>query len=307
MVLAVCVLLTPERLRPLREEQWRADLRDGPDLGISEFSLLVGALCSSSIARFHESLHRGSILLSHLTRGKNMKVALGVLGVGVVAVGGAAVGINAAQPKTDYAAVAESKTIMGYEGWWNSTPLDGSGKTLPQGTVAVNTTTGQIVDAFNRAKTTPTSQLRFQTFTSMLSRIQAGRPSLWSSSIPRQERSLKASPSMKKAGRFSRPRRLTSAASGSPSTEHVDGEPDAVLQEMLGGEIDEFLRLRRWSGRAIQLNAQRMSGGLRVRAQQALVEDEHSVVVDLLAQLFELFGGVRPWTLFDHDELVLIA
>lgn len=78
-----------------------------------------------------------------------MKLALGMLGVAVVVVGGTAVGINAAQPK---AAVAESKTIMGYEGWWNSTPVDGSGKTLPKETVAVNTTTGQIVDAFNRAK-----------------------------------------------------------------------------------------------------------------------------------------------------------
>ena len=153
LVLAVCVALTPERLRPLREEQWRADLRDGPDLGISEFSLLVGALCSSSIARFHDALHRGGILLSHLTRGKNMKIALGLLGVAVVTVGGAAVwGINAAQPKTDYAAMAESQTVMGYEGWWNSTPADGSGKDLPQETVAINTATGQIVDAFNRAK-----------------------------------------------------------------------------------------------------------------------------------------------------------
>jgi hypothetical protein len=152
LVLAVCVALTPERLRPLREEQWRADLRDGPDLGISELSLLIGALCSSSIARFHESLRRSSILLSHLTRGKNMKIAMGLLVVGVVAVGGTVIGINAARPKTDYAAVAESKTIMGYEGWWNSTPADGSGKDLPQETVAVNTTTGQIVDAFNRAK-----------------------------------------------------------------------------------------------------------------------------------------------------------
>lgn len=151
-VLTVCVALTPERLRSVREEQWRADLRDGPSLGISQSSLLVGALCSSTIARFHELVHRGNQMLSHLTRGKNMKLALSMFGVAVVVIGGTAVGINAAKPKTDYAAVAESKTIMGYEGWWNSTPADGSGKDLPQETVAVNTTTGQIVDAFNRAK-----------------------------------------------------------------------------------------------------------------------------------------------------------
>jgi hypothetical protein len=91
-------------------------------------------------------------MLSHLTRGKNMKIALGIIGVAVVVLGGTAVGINAAQPKVDYAAVLESKTVAGYEGWWNSTPADGSGKALPQETVAVNTTTGQIVDAFNRPK-----------------------------------------------------------------------------------------------------------------------------------------------------------
>lgn len=152
VVLAVCVALTPERLRPVREEQWRADLRDGPDLGISRASLLVGALCSSTIARFHELVHRGSAMLSHLAKGGNMKIALSMLGVAVVVVGGTALGIKAAQPKIDYAAVAESKTVAGYEGWWNSTPADGSGKALPQETVAVNTTTGKIVDAFNRAK-----------------------------------------------------------------------------------------------------------------------------------------------------------
>ena len=44
--------------------------------------------------------------------------------------------------------------------------MDGSGKTLPQETVAVNTTTGQIVDAFSRAKNdahqpTSTSDVHF--------------------------------------------------------------------------------------------------------------------------------------------------
>lgn len=82
-----------------------------------------------------------------------MKVAMGLFGLGIIAVGGIVLGINAAQPKTVYAAVAESMTVVrGYEGWWNLTPADGSGKDLPQETVAVNTTTGQIMDAFNRAK-----------------------------------------------------------------------------------------------------------------------------------------------------------
>lgn len=50
-VLAVSVALTPVRLREAREEQWRADLRDGPGMGISEKWLLFGALYSSATAR----------------------------------------------------------------------------------------------------------------------------------------------------------------------------------------------------------------------------------------------------------------
>ncbi|MFK0038484.1 hypothetical protein ACIQTW_01425 [Paenarthrobacter sp. NPDC090517] len=42
-LLAVCLALTPARLRPIREEQWRADLVDGPGMGISTTTLLMGA------------------------------------------------------------------------------------------------------------------------------------------------------------------------------------------------------------------------------------------------------------------------
>jgi len=40
--------------------------------------------------------------------------------------------------------------VGGYEGWWNATPASGSGRALPQETVAVNTETNKVVDAFNR-------------------------------------------------------------------------------------------------------------------------------------------------------------
>lgn len=42
-------------------------------------------------------------------------------------------------------------TVRGYEGWWNATPLSGDATGLPQETVAVNTSTGKVVDAFNRS------------------------------------------------------------------------------------------------------------------------------------------------------------
>jgi hypothetical protein len=90
------------------------------------------------------------------------------------------------------------------------------------------------------------------------------------------------------------------------STEEIDDEPDAVIHETLRCHVNEFLSLCSGWGRAIQLDARRMPGRLWVRAQQTLIEDEHCVVVDLLPQLYELFGCVRPWTPFDHDELVLV-
>ncbi|WP_104045728.1 hypothetical protein [Arthrobacter sp. ZGTC412] len=153
-VLAVSVALTPVRLREDREEQWRADLRDGPAVGISVQSLLFGALCSSATARTYELLHRGGMVLSRITKGENMKLILGIAGAAAILVGGAAIGIHAGYSSETPVArtpVAD-RPIGGYEGWWNSTPVSSSADGLPQETVTVNTRTGKIVDAFNRAK-----------------------------------------------------------------------------------------------------------------------------------------------------------
>jgi len=164
--LALCVALTPRRLRLVREEQWRADLRDGPDLGVSQSSLLFGALCSSITARFYESIRRGSELLSHYTRGKSMKQVLGSVGVAVVLIGGAALGIqsntSSEQAPSPLAKAPMDRPNAGYEGWWNSTPLNGNAEGLPQETVAVNTRTGKVVDAYNRAtNSTSVSDVKF--------------------------------------------------------------------------------------------------------------------------------------------------
>ncbi len=154
-VLALCVALMPDRLREVREEQWKADLRDGPQLGISASSLLVGAACSSATARFYELLHRGSKVLSHIKKGESMKLGLGVAGAAAILLGVAAVGIQASYSNAETPPVARTpvldRPIGGYEGWWNSTPEDGGTADLPQEIVAVNTRTGAVVDAFNRA------------------------------------------------------------------------------------------------------------------------------------------------------------
>lgn len=42
--------------------------------------------------------------------------------------------------------------VGGYDGWWNATPASGDVRGLPLETVTVDTNTGEIIDAFNRAK-----------------------------------------------------------------------------------------------------------------------------------------------------------
>lgn len=155
ILLALCLALTPEPLRAVREEQWKADLRDGPAMGISPSSLLFGAVCSSATARFYESKRRGSVLLSRFTRGKNMKLVVGMMAAAVVLAGGVVVSVEASTHGQAEASVFKGpvgdRPVGGYEGWWNATPLNGSAEGLPQETVAVNTATGKIVDAFNRS------------------------------------------------------------------------------------------------------------------------------------------------------------
>ncbi len=94
-VLAVCLALTPARLRRIREEQWKADLLDGPGMGISPATLLFGAACSSAASRFYDLKHRGGMILSHITKGgENMKLVIGALGTAVVLAGAVAVSVQ---------------------------------------------------------------------------------------------------------------------------------------------------------------------------------------------------------------------
>lgn len=154
-LLALCLALTPAALREVREEQWRADLRDGPAIGISKESLLLAAVRSSTTARLNDVLYRGGALLSRIKKGENMKLVLGIVGAAAILTGGAAVGINASTSKGETPVArtpVQDRPIGGYEGWWNSTPYEGGTEGLPQETVTVNTRTGQVVDAFNRAK-----------------------------------------------------------------------------------------------------------------------------------------------------------
>jgi hypothetical protein len=82
--------------------------------------------------------------------GARRLAAVGVIlaaGVSLSACGGAAVA--AGTPSGSAPASLESP-VGGYEGWWNATPASGSTAGLPQETVAVNTRTNKVVDAFSR-------------------------------------------------------------------------------------------------------------------------------------------------------------
>ncbi|NJC23744.1 hypothetical protein BJ994_002820 [Arthrobacter pigmenti] len=51
----------------------------------------------------------------------------------------------------DGAAVPADGCIGGWEGWWNSTPVDGNDEHLPQQTVTILTDTGRVIDTFDRS------------------------------------------------------------------------------------------------------------------------------------------------------------
>ncbi|WP_207595760.1 hypothetical protein [Arthrobacter sp. D5-1] len=109
------------------------------------------------MSRFNDLSRRGSMVLSRLTKGEDMKLALGVVGAAAVLAAAVVVGVqaNAADGQDGSLMVKapmEDRVLGGYEGWWTSTPVAGNSANLPQETIAVNTTSGEIVDVFNRAK-----------------------------------------------------------------------------------------------------------------------------------------------------------
>ncbi|MDN4644770.1 hypothetical protein [Arthrobacter sp. PsM3] len=79
-------------------------------------------------------------------------------GTSLSACGGAAEAAgNPGIPATDTAAssaasapASSEPAAGGYDGWWNATPASGSTAGLPQETVAINTRTNTVVDAFSR-------------------------------------------------------------------------------------------------------------------------------------------------------------
>ncbi|WP_152642613.1 hypothetical protein [Pseudarthrobacter chlorophenolicus] len=170
LVLATCVRLTPKGARSMREEQWQADLLDGPDLGISRSALLTAVARTSLTLRGRDLLYRGSSMLSQLTKGEKLKTLAVALGTAAVLAGIAVAGTQGSGASgTDSTAVKapmEGRPLGGYEGWWTSTPLSGDTSGLPEETIAVNTSSGKIVDVFNRADnaaglTTSASSVRF--------------------------------------------------------------------------------------------------------------------------------------------------
>lgn len=98
----------------------------------------------------------GDIFVGYKTKAPHLAAACLILaaGVSLSACGGAAEATgNASAASASNAASAPASAgpaVGGYEGWWNATPATGSAAGLPQETVAINTRTNMVVDAFNR-------------------------------------------------------------------------------------------------------------------------------------------------------------
>ncbi len=72
-------------------------------------------------------------------------------GVSLSACGGAAeAAAGSAGPPSNSSSTTPEPAVGGYEGWWNATPASGNAAGLPRETVAVNTRTNTVVDAFSR-------------------------------------------------------------------------------------------------------------------------------------------------------------
>ena len=91
----------------------------------------------------------GDIIVGYKTGARRLAAVSLVLaaGVSLSACGGAA---KAAGTTAAAAPASSDSPVGGYEGWWNATPADGNTAGLPQETVAVNTRTNTVVDAFSR-------------------------------------------------------------------------------------------------------------------------------------------------------------
>ncbi|GAB3536232.1 hypothetical protein GCM10027403_16300 [Arthrobacter tecti] len=77
-----------------------------------------------------------------------------VLTTAALALGGCGVGNENSGIEPEARAGAPARAdgcIGGWEGWWNSTPVDGNDEHLPQQTVTLLTDTGRVIDTFDRS------------------------------------------------------------------------------------------------------------------------------------------------------------
>src|SRR5579864_3117030 len=89
--------------------------------------------------------------------------------------------------------------------------------------------------------------------------------------------------------------------------QHVDEETDAVLTQAFGGILNQFGDFASWKFDAVELHAYRLSSSVGIGPDEALIESERRVVVDLLPQLGEPLIGVLPPSRLDHDQRVLVG
>lgn len=133
-----------------------------------------------------------------------MRLVLGALGTAVVLAGVVASGIqaNATTGPNEGSLLKvplEDRTVGGYDGWWNSTPVDGS-PAGPEETVAINTARGKIVDYYNRSKAAAGQSLSTEDTDYRVVQTRHGQPIPSLSLTLPLARSLRTSLSPTKAG-----------------------------------------------------------------------------------------------------------
>lgn len=95
----------------------------------------------------------GDIILGYKAEARRLAAVSVILaaGVSLSACGGTAKAGETVPESTPASTTASSESAVGgYEGWWNATPASGNTAGLPQETVAINTRTNKVVDAFSR-------------------------------------------------------------------------------------------------------------------------------------------------------------
>ena len=111
IIMGLCLVLTPSRQRDVRREQWAADLRDAPSMGLGRHEVLIGAATAAVHLRVTHMI-MSTQGMDSFSKGKNMKTTLIALG-SVLSLGTAAfIGVQAILPAKEVVPVVNIDGLL---------------------------------------------------------------------------------------------------------------------------------------------------------------------------------------------------